>query len=119
MFGPHFYYDLIRLARKPRNIALRCGYLLALLVGWWFIYEESSPVHGSINEYAGLATRYTHALLIFQYLLIPLLTPIYLSGTILEEKQAGRPTTNNTKSSLSTMLRQTVLLRTRVNRVPR
>ncbi len=50
MFGPHFYYDLIRLARKPRNYFLRCGYLVALMIGWWYVYEASQPLGGTIND---------------------------------------------------------------------
>jgi ABC-type transport system involved in multi-copper enzyme maturation permease subunit len=88
MFGPHFYYDLIRLARKPRNYYLRCGYLTALMIGWWYVYEGSQPLGGTINDYARLATNFTQALLAFQYALILLLAPIYLAGTIVEERES-------------------------------
>jgi ABC-type transport system involved in multi-copper enzyme maturation permease subunit len=88
MLGPHFYYDLIRLARKPRNCYLRCGYLTALMIGWWYVYEGSQPLGGTINDYARLATNFTHALLAFQYVMILLLAPIYLAGTIVEERES-------------------------------
>jgi ABC-type transport system involved in multi-copper enzyme maturation permease subunit len=89
MFGPHFYYDLIRLARKRRNLFIRCGYLLALLLGWSFFYEENVPIAGLINEYARLAVKYTNLVLTFQYAMIILVTPAYLSGAFLEEKANG------------------------------
>ncbi len=88
MLGPHFYYDLIRLARKPRNYYLRCGYLTALLIGWWYVYKGSQPLGESINDHARLATNFTLALLAFQYVMILLLAPIYLAGTIVEERES-------------------------------
>lgn len=88
MLGPHFYFDLIRLARKPRNHVLRCGYLFALLVGWWYVYEASQPLGGSLNDYARLARNFSFSLLALQYALIMLVTPIYLAGTIVEERES-------------------------------
>jgi ABC-type transport system involved in multi-copper enzyme maturation permease subunit len=88
MFGPHFYYDLIRLARKPRNYYLRGAYLGALLIGWWYVYEGSQPLGDTINDFARLARNFTFALLGFQYAMILLLTPIYLAGTIVEERES-------------------------------
>src|SRR6185295_9098281 len=87
MLGPHFYYDLIRLARKPRNYYLRGAYLVALLIGWWYVYEGSQPFGGTINDHARLARNFTFALLAFQYLMILVLAPIYLAGTIVEERE--------------------------------
>ncbi len=87
MLGPHFYFDLIRLARKPRNMILRSAYLLLLLIAWWIVYEQTKPIEGHINEFADLASQYTTTLLIFQYVLIVLLTPIYVAGAVVEEKE--------------------------------
>jgi len=87
MLGPHFYYDLIRLARKNSTLFLRCGYLLALLFGWWFVYEDRIGTRYHFLEFERLATKYTNALLILQYTLIVLLTPMYLAGTVMEEKE--------------------------------
>jgi ABC-type transport system involved in multi-copper enzyme maturation permease subunit len=92
MFGPHFYYDLIRLARKRRNLFLRCGYLLVLLAAWWLVYaEETVSGHSThftniINIHANLASSFARTIVIVQYVLIIVLTPIYLAGTIIEEK---------------------------------
>lgn len=88
MLGPHFYYDLVRLARKPRNYYLRCAYLTALMIGWWYVYEGSQPLGGTINDYARLARNFSFALLGIQYAVILLLTPIYLAGTIVEERES-------------------------------
>jgi ABC-type transport system involved in multi-copper enzyme maturation permease subunit len=92
MFGLHFYYDLIRLSRKPRHWLLRCGYLLALLLGWWFVYGQvvSGSIDGhqdSVNLHASLASSFARTVVIFQYVLVFVLTPIYLAGTIIEEKE--------------------------------
>ncbi|MBI1832197.1 MAG: hypothetical protein HYR84_12200 [Planctomycetes bacterium] len=87
MLGPHFYYDLIRLARNRSTLFLRCGYLLALLFGWWFVYEEQIGTRYHFLRFERLATKYTNALLILQYALIVLLTPMYLAGTVMEEKE--------------------------------
>jgi ABC-type transport system involved in multi-copper enzyme maturation permease subunit len=86
-FGPHFYFDLVRLARKRRNVALRVGYLAALLLGWWLVWENAAGFTGHINDFANLAANYTRGMLIFQYALLLFLTPMYLAGSVIEEKE--------------------------------
>jgi ABC-type transport system involved in multi-copper enzyme maturation permease subunit len=88
MLGPHFYYDLIRLARHRRNVFLRCGYLIALMIAWWIVYERSLPFAGQINDYARLAENFAYSLIALQYVMILLLAPIYLAGTITEERES-------------------------------
>jgi ABC-type transport system involved in multi-copper enzyme maturation permease subunit len=96
MLGPHFYYDLIRLARKPRTVLLRCGYLLVLLAGLWLVQESgagrSVAIRGhaderTINQLARLAIHFANLVLTFHYAMIFFLTPIYLAGALAEEKQ--------------------------------
>ncbi|MSU78612.1 MAG: hypothetical protein EXS16_11035 [Gemmataceae bacterium] len=89
MLGPHFYFDLIRLARHRRNLTIRCGYLLLMLAGLYVVNRFEPDVPRQINYYAKVAKHFTNTILFFEYLMVFLLTPIYFAGTIVEEEESG------------------------------
>src|SRR5262245_51810455 len=41
LLGPHFYYDVVRLARRGRSTALRVVYILAMLVGLAIVFHNT------------------------------------------------------------------------------
>jgi hypothetical protein len=59
--GPHFYYDVVRLARRGRSTLLRSVYLLVLLAGLAWIYQANTG-SDDINTYALVAQRFTFTL---------------------------------------------------------
>jgi ABC-type transport system involved in multi-copper enzyme maturation permease subunit len=87
MFGPHFYYDLIRIARKGRTTLLRCLYLIALLAGIWVIYQQPETGHVDRNDYARNAQNIGVTVIVLQYVVVLAVTPVYVCGAIIEEKK--------------------------------
>jgi ABC-type transport system involved in multi-copper enzyme maturation permease subunit len=88
LLGPHFYYDVVRLARRGRSTALRVVYILAMFIGLTFVYN-SSPTrqHMDLNEFAHISERFAYALFVVQNAAIMVLTPAYLASAIAEEKE--------------------------------
>jgi ABC-type transport system involved in multi-copper enzyme maturation permease subunit len=97
--GPHFFFDILRLARGKRVRDLRMiytfGMLAALLIlymarfRWISFYEllfgqnQSMP----INDMAYFAERFVFSILFMQNLAVFLMAPIYLGSCITEEKE--------------------------------
>ena len=103
MLGPHFYYDLIRLARRSRTRDLRILYGLALLFGLGMIYWFQFPREKfgnllfnpdrrmNINEGARFAEIFLFTVIVVQNLTVLLLTPVYVGSAIAEEKERTKP----------------------------
>jgi ABC-type transport system involved in multi-copper enzyme maturation permease subunit len=100
MFGPLYYYELVRLARKGRSIVLRCGYVLALFAALFLVYLTRFPSYDPVGnpfeaattegpELAFLAQSFVTAVLVTQTLAVLVLAPAYLAGTFVEEKRRG------------------------------
>lgn len=89
MLGPHFYYDLIRIARKGRTTLLRCVYLLALLGGIWYISHDAPGAVIDRNRLARTGQNVANTVIVLQYALVLVLTPALVSGTIVDERQRG------------------------------
>lgn len=99
LLGPHFFFDIIRLARGKRVRDLRMlytfGMLLALLIlymarfRWMTFYDLffSENQAMSINERAYFAERFVFSILFVQNLAVFLMAPIYLGSCITEEKE--------------------------------
>jgi len=99
LLGPHFFYDLIRLARRSRTRDMRMLYLLALLIGlgavYWIrfphqsfynlIFNTGQPLR--TNEMSRFAEVFVFTVIVVQNLAVLLLTPIYLGSAIAEEKE--------------------------------
>jgi ABC-type transport system involved in multi-copper enzyme maturation permease subunit len=88
--GPHFYYDIIRLARKGWPTLARVLYLVALLVSLAVMYRTHSATRGVLikpYEYAQYAQVYAYTLIILQNVLVLMLLPVYVASAIVEERE--------------------------------
>jgi ABC-type transport system involved in multi-copper enzyme maturation permease subunit len=100
MFGPLYYYELVRLARKGRTIVLRCAYALVLLVTLFFAYRNHFPNYDAVGDpfaaevvkgpyLARLAHDFVLAVLVVQTIALFVLTPTYLAGAVAGERERG------------------------------
>jgi len=90
LFGPVFFYELIRLARKPRYLLGRVtlAFLLGLLFAFCYsIWAEKYSEHVPIHAQAELANTFFGAYLFAQIAIVGILTPGLVSGAIAEEKE--------------------------------
>lgn len=99
LLGPHFFFDIIRLARGRRVRDLRMlytfGMLLALLILYmarfrWLSFGDLFFGAGQTmptNSMAEFAERFVFSILFMQNLAVFLMTPIYLGSCITEEKE--------------------------------
>jgi ABC-type transport system involved in multi-copper enzyme maturation permease subunit len=97
LIGPHGYYDLVRLSRKPRVIVLRVLFLLALFGCIWYTYRQSG-LQSELDvlstaqlrtHLARLNTQCVYTWLLLQNITILILTPAYVGGAIAEERERG------------------------------
>jgi ABC-type transport system involved in multi-copper enzyme maturation permease subunit len=89
LLGPHFYYDVVRLARRGRSTLLRVAYIIAMFIGLTVVYEGVSS-SGDVwhhNDFARVSERFAFGLFVVQNLAIFVLTPAYLGSAIAEEKE--------------------------------
>jgi ABC-type Na+ efflux pump permease subunit len=100
MFGPLYYYELVRLSRKGGNIAVRCGYALVTLATLFFVFRDRFPDYNPFlhpfaveaaesRQLARLAHDFVTAVLVVQTVAILVLTPAYLAGSVAGEKERG------------------------------
>lgn len=87
ILGPHFYYDVVRLARRGRSTVLRCLYIAAMFAGLTVVYFETPTHQHHVNEFARVSEHFSYALFIVQNAAILVLTPAYLGSAIAEEKE--------------------------------
>jgi ABC-type transport system involved in multi-copper enzyme maturation permease subunit len=92
--GPHGFYDLVRLARNGRSAVVRIVYILALFAALAGAFYTSTPPDSrrreeSINWNARIAERFSATILVVQNLAVLVLTPIYMAGSIHEERDKG------------------------------
>jgi ABC-type transport system involved in multi-copper enzyme maturation permease subunit len=100
MFGPLYYYELVRMARKGRSTVVRCGYALVVFATLFFVYRDHFPRYNPLvdpfapetvraGNLAGLAHAFVMAVLVLQTVAILVLTPAYLTGAIAGERERG------------------------------
>jgi ABC-type transport system involved in multi-copper enzyme maturation permease subunit len=100
LFGPVFFYDLVRTARRNQQIAHRVLYAVFLtavlfIVYWsWFPYstfELDRLVQGveiaSLKEKARFAASFFTSFMVVQSLVVAVVTPAYTAGAITDEKE--------------------------------
>jgi ABC-type transport system involved in multi-copper enzyme maturation permease subunit len=89
MLGPHFYYDIIRIARKGWPTWLRVLYLLVLLVALTVMYQAQGNTVSYLRpaDLAAYAHRYAYTLIVLQNILVLVLLPVYVASAIVEEKE--------------------------------
>jgi hypothetical protein len=100
LFGPVFFYDLVRTARRGRSFLLRCIYATALLVmlflgysewfgssamDWMSVFQQDNYVPP--GQMAYFAEDFFISFLIVQIGMVFLLTPAYTATAIAEEKE--------------------------------
>ncbi|MBI3821117.1 MAG: ABC transporter permease subunit [Planctomycetes bacterium] len=87
--GPHFYYDIIRLARKGWPTLARVGFLVIVLVSL-IVMDRTQGQSVSFTrpaEFARRAENFAYLLIVLQYLLVLALLPVYVASSIVEEKE--------------------------------
>lgn len=88
LLGPHYYYGVVRLARRGQSARLRIVYLVALFAALVYVFETSPVTHiGSRNDFARVSERFSYVLFVVQNIAIMVLTPAYLASAIAEEKE--------------------------------
>jgi ABC-type transport system involved in multi-copper enzyme maturation permease subunit len=88
LLGPHFYYDVVRLARRGRSTVMRVIYVIALFIGLTVVYAGMpARQQWNVNEFAHVSERFAYALFIVQNAAVMVLTPAYLASAIAEEKE--------------------------------
>jgi ABC-type transport system involved in multi-copper enzyme maturation permease subunit len=91
--GALFYYELFRLARRPRLVLIRCGYILAVFVTVFVICKIRHPGYAgggtpmSRDELSEAAKKLVQLLLMAQTVAVVLLTPAYMSDVIAGERE--------------------------------
>jgi hypothetical protein len=87
--GPHFYYDLIRLARKGWPTLARVLFLVIVLVSLLVMdrTQGESVQFTEPAEFARRAARFAYLLIVLQYLLVLALLPVYVASSLVEEKE--------------------------------
>src|SRR5947209_85816 len=88
IFGPVFFYDLVRLTRRGRYFLIRVVYALALLLLIWFIWANETASRGGTltpSQMAEFANAFFLLFVSVQFGMIVLLTPAYTAGAIAEE----------------------------------
>ena len=81
LLGPHFYYDVVRLARRGRSTALRVVYILAMFIGLAVVFFNTpTQANWRPNDYARASEKFAFALFIVQNLAVLILTPAYLGS---------------------------------------
>jgi ABC-type transport system involved in multi-copper enzyme maturation permease subunit len=98
-FGPVFFYDLVRTARRGKQIGHRVLYAvllvgIILLVLWsWFPATHLNPqrlwdgVPISLREKAQFAGTFFNTFMLVQFLVVVVVTPAYTATAIAEEKE--------------------------------
>jgi ABC-type transport system involved in multi-copper enzyme maturation permease subunit len=95
LLGPVFFYETMRLSRRPRLFWLRIAYAGTLLVLLFLIFNDqvgvfSTTLHASevpIERLRKLNSDTFSAFLTVQVIAVFLLTPIYTATTIVEERE--------------------------------
>ncbi len=99
LLGPHFFFDLIRLARGRRVRDLRMLYTFGMLIALLLLYMArfrsmsfadlffGGSQTMATNQLANFAERFVFSILFMQNLAVFLMTPIYLGSCVTEERE--------------------------------
>lgn len=90
LFGPVFYYDLIRQSRRSGAMLVRLLYLVALFLMLWLAERSWGRYHeGTMpaGELARFVETFFSVFLAVQFFLVVLLTPAWTAGALTEEKE--------------------------------
>jgi ABC-type transport system involved in multi-copper enzyme maturation permease subunit len=90
LFGPVFFYDLIRMTRRGRYFLVRTLYAGALLLLLLIVWENHFAYRGDYiarDQMAEFAASFFTTFMSAQFGVVLLLTPAYVAGAIAEEKE--------------------------------
>jgi ABC-type transport system involved in multi-copper enzyme maturation permease subunit len=93
LFGPVFFYDLLRTGRRVRYFLVRGAYasVLYLLLCWvyyaWVVDTPGGDLPAS--RLARFAETFFYTFMGAQFLTVAALTPAYVAGAVSEEKERG------------------------------
>ncbi len=91
VFGPVLVYDLVRSARRTRTYVVRLLYLLILFIAVLWVYWAEMSDRGWRPLTAQDQARSSQVIFVVflstQLALVVLLTPVYVAGSISEEKE--------------------------------
>ncbi len=98
LFGPVFWFDLVRTTRRGRYALLRCAYLALLLLALFQFYHTFSWGRGTrpalfeggalgAHDLTAFAEGFFNVFMLVQVSAVLVLTPIYAAGAIAEEKE--------------------------------
>jgi ABC-type transport system involved in multi-copper enzyme maturation permease subunit len=95
LFGPVLFYELLRIGRRGRYIAVRCLYAFALLAFLLCVYgvwlDTVLIVRGTMatRDLAQFAASFFYVFACLQIGMVILLTPAYTARVLAEEKERG------------------------------
>ena len=84
--GPLFYWEIIREARKGRSYLPRVVYASGLLLLLFLLIKGADITLKDASRFGEQSFTYY---LLFQYLAVLLLTPVYVAGAFIEDRQQG------------------------------
>ncbi|MBL8825234.1 MAG: hypothetical protein JNJ77_21785 [Planctomycetia bacterium] len=84
--GPLFYWEMLREIRKIRSYLPRVLFALVLLLQ---MYLSIGSADITQKQAAYFSERNVNNYLLFQYLAVAFLTPIFVCGAVIEERQQG------------------------------
>jgi ABC-type transport system involved in multi-copper enzyme maturation permease subunit len=98
MFGPVFFYDIVRSGRSRLTFSLRFFYvagismLLAGMYASWITQDDEFARRGTVDtvstaKLSRFAYAFFQAFAVIQYIVVVLLTPVYVAGSIAVEKE--------------------------------
>jgi ABC-type transport system involved in multi-copper enzyme maturation permease subunit len=101
VFGPVFFYELVRTTRTGRYAQLRCLYAGILLAGMSLLYASwfglaslqpqqfFRPPQTPFDDLPQFAGSFFRTFFLIQYLAVLLATPVFTAGAIAEDRERG------------------------------
>ncbi len=97
LFGPVFFYDVVRTGRQRLTFIVRwlytllVSFTLTMLYYFWLdgkvdYFRNPNPVIG-MNELSQFGTEFFMTFIVMQFIVVVLLTPVYVAGTICIDKE--------------------------------
>ena len=93
LFGPVLAFDVLRVGRRPRIFWFRIAYavFLAVLFTWlylsWISFSPNVGVRAPRQQMARMAESFFYTYTIVQFIVVCVLTPASVAGTIADEKE--------------------------------
>ena len=93
LFGPVFAKEMVEMSRRPRTFWLRAAYGAGLLAVTFVAWNERAYRWGRavnpIQEMAGIAENVFLSVAVIQFVVVGLLTPVFVGGVVAGERERG------------------------------